>query len=174
MRRRQRGFNIIELLVTLAVVGIVVSMGAPSLASFTSDMRLSTTTNDLLTFFNYARSEAARRGARVTICISADQATCLTTGADWAVGAMAFIDSDNNGQFTAGETILRVMSPISGGIKVTATTAFATNYYFYYRPTGLASSQGTLRVCSIGRLARDISVNSIGRPISQTTTAVCT
>jgi type IV fimbrial biogenesis protein FimT len=173
MRRKERGFNIIELLVTLVVVGVVVTMGAPSLVDFTNDMRLTATTNDLLTFFNYARSEAARRGTRVTICISADQATCATAGTDWAVGAMAFIDSDNNGQFTAGETVLRVMNPISG-VKVNATAAFATNYYFYYRPTGLTNSAGTLRVCRIGRLARDISVNSIGRPISQTTTAVCT
>lgn len=173
MRRRERGFSVIELMIAVAIVGVSLTLGAPSLANFVSDMRLSTTTNDLLTFFNYARSEAAKRGARVTICISADQATCSTGGADWAVGALAFLDSNNDGQAQSTETILRVMNPISGNVTITATTAFATNYYFYYRPSGAASSQGTLRVCRSGRIARDISVNSVGRPMSQITAVTC-
>jgi type IV fimbrial biogenesis protein FimT len=172
MRRRERGFSVIELMITVAIVAIAMTLGAPSLANFVSDMRLSATTNDLLTFFNYARSEAAKRGTRVTICISADQATCSTAGTDWAVGAVAFLDSNNDGQVQTTETILRVMNPISGNITITATTAFATVYYFYYRPSGAASSQGTLHVCRTGRPARDISINPVGRPISQIM-AVC-
>lgn len=173
MRSREGGFNIVELLVTLIVVGVVVAMGAPAMADFINDMRLSATTNDVLTFFNYARSEAAKRGARVTICISTDQATCATAGTDWATGAVAFVDADNDGQVDTAETVLRVLNPMPTGVTINATTAFATNYYFYYRPSGAANSQGTLRVCRTGRMARDISVSSVGRPISQTTTTVC-
>lgn len=174
MKRRERGFNLIELLVTLAVVAVVITAGAPAMANFINDMRLTATTNDLLTFFNFARSEAAKRGARVTLCISADQATCSTGGTDWAVGMVAFIDTDNNGQVASGETVVRVLNPMQTGVSVTATTAFATNYYFYYRPSGAANSQGTLRVCRSGRNARDVSVNSVGRPMSQVTATVCT
>ncbi len=163
-----------ELLVTLVVVGVVVSMGAPHMADFINDMRLTATTNDMLSFFNYARSEAAKRGARVTICVSADQATCLTSGTDWAVGAVAFVDADNDGQVDTTETVLRVLNPVPGGVRITAQTAFATNYYFYYRPSGAANSQGTLRICRTGRMARDLSVTSVGRPMSQATTTVCT
>jgi type IV fimbrial biogenesis protein FimT len=172
MRQRERGFNLIEMLVTLMVIGIVVAAGAPSMADFINDMRLTASTNDLLSFFNYARSEAAKRGARVTICISSDQATCSTTGTDWATGAVAFVDTNANGQVNVGETVLRVMDPNSG-VTILATTAFATDYYFAYRPSGAASSQGTLRLCRSGRKARDVSVSSVGRPMSQTTTTVC-
>jgi type IV fimbrial biogenesis protein FimT len=172
MRQRERGFNLIEMLVTLMVIGIVVAAGAPSMADFINDMRLTASTNDLLSFFNYARSEAAKRGARVTICISSDQATCSTTGTDWATGAMAFVDTNANGQVNTGETVLRVLNPNSG-VTILATTAFATDYYFAYRPSGAASSQGTLRLCRSGRKARDVSLSSVGRPMSQTTTTVC-
>ena len=75
MRPRERGFNLIEVMVTLLVISVVVTLGAPSLADFINEMRLSATTNDLLSFFNYARSEAAKRGSRVTVCLSSAHAT---------------------------------------------------------------------------------------------------
>ena len=173
MQRGKRGFTVIELLVTLIVLGIVVSLGVPSLRNMVLDMRLSAATNDLLTFFNYARSEAARRGARVTMCISSDQATCATAGTDWGAGAVAFLDSDGNGQVNGAEVIVRVLDPRGDGVTITATTAFSTNYYFYYRPSGASNSLGTLRVCRSGRNARDVAINAVGRPASQVTTTVC-
>jgi type IV fimbrial biogenesis protein FimT len=173
MRYRERGFNLIELLVTLTVMAVVITMGAPALGNFINDMRLSATTNDLLAYFNYARSEAAKRGARVTVCVSADQATCATTESNWAVGAVAFVDADNDGQVDTGETVLRVLNPMPSGVTIFATTAFSTSHYFYYRPSGAANSQGTLRVCRSGRNARDVSISNVGRPMSQATIAVC-
>jgi type IV fimbrial biogenesis protein FimT len=171
--KRERGFNLIELMVTLVVVSVVITLGAPAMTSFIADMRLSATTNDVLSFFNYARSEAAKRGARVTICISSDLSTCAPAATDWAVGALAYIDGDNDAQVGSGETVLRVMNPIAGNVSITPTSAFSTNFYFYYRPSGAANSQGTLRVCRSGRNARDVSINAVGRPISQTTATVC-
>lgn len=172
MRQRERGFNIIELLVTLVVIAVVVAIGGPSLASMVQDMRMSASTNNLLTFFNYARSESTKRSARVTICVSSDQATC-TVGADWAVGAIAFVDSDGNNQVNGGETVLRVLDPVSGGVTITATAPFTTGSFFYYRPSGASNSSGTLRVCRSGRKARDVSINTVGRPMSQATATVC-
>ena len=172
MRPRERGFNLIEIMVTLLVVSVVVTLGAPSLADFINEMRLSAATNDLLSFFNYARSESARRGSRVTICLSTDLSTCDTTGVDWAQGAVAFVDSNSNGQINTGEPIVRVLNPTSG-VTIFANTAFATDYYFAYRPSGAASSLGSLRICRSGRNARDVSVNAVGRPMSQVTTTVC-
>jgi len=172
MRPRERGFNLIEVMVTLLVISVVVTLGAPSLADFINEMRLSATTNDLLSFFNYARSEAAKRGSRVRVCLSSDLSTCDTTGVDWAQGAVAFVDSDGNGQVNGGETVVRVLNP-TNGVTIFANTAFATDYYFDYRPSGAASSQGSLRICRSGRNARDVSINAVGRPMSQVTTTVC-
>jgi len=172
--RGQYGFNLLELMVTMAVIGVVVAMGAPSMVDFIKDMRLTAATNDVLGFFQYARSEATKRSSQVKLCISSDLAACSTSGTNWGVGALAFVDSNNNHQVDAGETVLRVLDPMTpNGITVVATTAFASGYYFFYRPSGAANSVGTLRVCSTGRKARDISVNTIGRPISQPTTVTC-
>jgi type IV fimbrial biogenesis protein FimT len=172
MRPRERGFNLIEIMVTLLVVSVVVTLGAPSLADFINEMRLSAATNDLLSFFNYARSEAAKRGSRVTVCLSSDLSTCDTTGVDWAQGAVAFVDSNGNHQVNTGETVVRVLNP-TNGVTIFANTVFATDYYFDYRPSGASSSQGSLRICRSGRNARDVSINAVGRPMSQVTATVC-
>ena len=86
---------------------------------------------------------------------------------------MAFIDVNGNGQVDpATDTIVRVLDAMPANFTVTATTAFATNYYFSFRPSGAASSPGTLRLCRSGRMARYISVTAIGRPTSTTTPAL--
>lgn len=160
-------------MIVVSLIGVISVIAAPSLGDFISDLRISTKTNDMLAFLNTARSEAARRGTRVTICISGDQATCTTSGTDWATGAVAFVDVNGNGQVDSGDTVLRVLDTMPPNFSVTATTAFATNYYFYYRPSGAASSTGTLRVCRTGRKARDISVSQTGRPMSTMTSTTC-
>lgn len=173
MRRRQSGFNIIELMVTIVILGIMIVAAAPSLGEFIDEMRLTSRANDTLAFLNYARSESSKRGSRVTVCVSSTQATCDTAGTDWAVGVISFIDTNANGQVDAGETILRVMDAMPTGFVINATTLFATAYYFDFRPSGAASSQGTLRLCRPGRLARDISVSAVGRASATKTAIVC-
>ncbi len=61
------GFTLIELLVTLAVLGIVMTLAAPSLSDFVKSNRLKTTAFDLLVSLNYARSEAIKRNADATV-----------------------------------------------------------------------------------------------------------
>jgi len=172
--RRSSGFSIVELMIVVAIIGVISVISAPFLGDFISDMRISTKTNDFLSFLNVARSEAARRGTRVTVCISGDQATCSAGGTDWATGAVAFVDVNGNGQVDTGDTIVRVFDAMPNNFSVIATTPFATNYYFYYRPSGAASSAGTLRLCRTGRKARDVMVIQTGRPISASTTTTCT
>jgi type IV fimbrial biogenesis protein FimT len=170
----QRGFNLIEMMVTLLVVSIVIVIGAPSMADFINEMRVVSATNDLLSFFNYARSEAAKRNTRVTVCLSSNLSTCANLGVDWAEGAVAFVDTNNNGQVDTGETVTRVLNPSSGvTILAKPSAGFATDYYFAYRPSGAASSQGTLQVCKSGRKIRQVSINAVGRPMSALTTEDC-
>jgi len=171
----QRGFTLIELMVTLMVISVVIVMGAPSMADFINEMRMTSATNDLLSFFNYARSEAAKRNTRVTVCLSTNLSTCDTSGVDWAQGAVAFVDTDGNNQVNGTETVVRVLNPASG-VTIFAKTGFAfpaPDYRFYYRPSGAASSQGTLEVCRSGRKKREISINAVGRPMSQVMTTDC-
>lgn len=64
---RSRGFTLIELLVVVAIAGILLGIGVPNLRSFIVSNRLTTTANDFQAALNFARSEALRRGANVTV-----------------------------------------------------------------------------------------------------------
>lgn len=64
---RNRGFTLMELLITLAVVAIVASLAVPSFQNMIATQRVRSAANDLVTSLNFARSEAVKRNASVTM-----------------------------------------------------------------------------------------------------------
>lgn len=77
-----RGFTLVELLITLAVVAIMLGIGVPSFQETIVRNRLMTQTNDILTAVNLARSEAVKRNRTVTLCRADDASAtaCAGTG----------------------------------------------------------------------------------------------
>jgi prepilin-type N-terminal cleavage/methylation domain-containing protein len=65
--RRNRGFTLAELLIVVAVVAIVLTLAAPSFSDFILVQRLKGTSSELITDFQYARSEAVSRGRPVFV-----------------------------------------------------------------------------------------------------------
>ena len=113
------GFTLIELMVTLVVVAVLVTIGAPAFTTFIANQRLSTQANDLISDLVFARSEAVKRSSAVTICKTADpnaaSPTCDATVADrWTAGRLIFLDNNNDGQHDAGEQIMRVRQALEG------------------------------------------------------------
>jgi len=78
--------------VGLAVAAILLAVGVPSFRTAILSNRLTSTTNDLVGTLAQARSEAIRRGTRVTVCISSDGLECATTGS-WEQGWISFVDN---------------------------------------------------------------------------------
>jgi type IV fimbrial biogenesis protein FimT len=102
-RRSQRGFTLAELLVTLAVGAIVLSLGVPSYTQFTQNARQVRSANDLLSSLHAARDMAVTRNARVTVCPSSSGTDC--DSADWKSGWIVFVDQDANRAVGAGEVV---------------------------------------------------------------------
>ena len=101
---RQRGFTLIELIITVAIVAILLAIGVPSFQEMMRNNRVAAHTNDRLSSLNLARSEAIKRGVRVSLCKSSDGLSCATTG-DWTQGWIVFVDTDNDATVDAGENI---------------------------------------------------------------------
>ena len=131
-----RGFTLYELLITMLVIGIVVTVGIPGFSQFTQNSRITSTANDLHSSFQLARSAAARSKSPVTICASADSMGAATCGgATFDDGWIIFIDLNGDLQRSgAGENLLRVHPPIDVAIDI-STNAGAD--YFGFAPTGL-------------------------------------
>lgn len=123
------GFTLVELIVTITIIGILSALAGPSLTTLIANQRLSSQANDLLSDLTYARSEAVKRsssfgGAGVTVCKTTDPnaatPSCNATVATaWTAGRIVFVDNNGDGVRDAADQILRIRqeleSPSPGG-----------------------------------------------------------
>ena len=86
MNRKPRGFTLIELMVVVALAAIMASLAAPSFKSFVSGQRIKTAASDFVMAAIFARSEAIKRNADVTITSVTSGATGWKDGWTVAVG----------------------------------------------------------------------------------------
>lgn len=115
---RQSGYTIIEVMIVVAILGIISVFAVPQFRNMLSGTRVRTTTDSLLHDLLLVKSIARERGGGVVICKSdnAEAATpaCSAVASNasgntgWAGGWIAFKDVDNDGQYTAGDNLLFV------------------------------------------------------------------
>jgi type IV fimbrial biogenesis protein FimT len=105
---RQRGMSFLEMLVTLAISGTLISLAVPSLAGAIEAARFSASLDELVMALSLARSEAAARRVRVAVSPAAD--------GDWRSGWIVFVDRNDDGRFQAGDEPLvqRFAAPATG------------------------------------------------------------
>ena len=134
-KRTQAGFTLYELLITVLIVGIILSLGIPNMQAFTRNSRITSTANDLHSAFHLARSESSRAKTNITICASANSmAADANCGGTWDQGFIVFVDVDGNiDRNGADETVLRAHPAIDSTLSY-AIAADAT--YFSYSSTG--------------------------------------
>lgn len=163
-RRRQGGFNLLELLVTLTVASIVISVGIPSFRGVIMDNRMASEANRFMTSVNTARSYAVRYQREATVCATADYnaavPSCEAT-TDWSNGWIVWVDKDRDSATDADE-IISVHEPLSDS----STFTSAAQSEFTYDGRGFGTGAGdTLTLCDnrTGEMGRVISINNTGR-----------
>lgn len=162
---KQNGFTLLELMITLSVAAILLTVAVPSFTTMIKNNRIAVQTNDLLADLALARGEAAKRGVRVGICISSNGTSC--TGTNWALGRLIFTDGGTAGSIDGTDEILRVTSALQG-TSVLASAGFTNAAYFQYFPSGATDSAGTFKLCDdrTGSFGRLITIAVTGRAIT--------
>lgn len=166
MRRRNAGFTLIELMVTVSVAGILAGIAVPSFGTLMERQRTSAAISSLTTHMGLARMAAITRNRRAVLCPSTDGRHC-EQGTDWSRGWMLFVDDDGNRQPDAGDDILRVdLQPTSRHLRVVST---AGRQQLRYLPDGRSpGSNLTISICNkAGELLGRVVVNNMGRPRSE-------
>jgi type IV fimbrial biogenesis protein FimT len=103
--RQSAGFTIIEVMVTLALLGAVLAIGLPNLREFLTRGQVSTITTEFASDASRARTEAISRNSCVTMCMSSNTSnalsggtpTCATAGQNWQAGWILFANPSCSG-----------------------------------------------------------------------------
>lgn len=140
-----KGFTLIELMVTLAVIAVLVAVGLPQITGMSSSNRLSSYVNSLSGDISYARSEAINRNANVNI---------TSIGGNWANGWTVTVVATGQQLRTAGPTPAGFTIAEAGNIQT-----------FTYSGEGLKTNNNplTFTVCETGTSSRLLEISAVGR-----------
>jgi len=156
-----RGFTLLELLASIAVLSILVGLGVPAFNDTIRNNQIATSSSNLVGALALARNEAMKRGVRVSVCATADQVTCTADQA-WSNGWIAFVDNfAAPGVIDEGDVVLRIWNGV-GGVDVNSEQAAAVS--FTARGRAEAAQQFTVSKagCS-GNQERRIEIGAVGR-----------
>lgn len=118
-RRSQRGLTLTELLATMSVALVGLSLAVPNVIGLTGDRVVTGAVDRLTADMTLARSEAIRRGGAVIVCSSDDGATC-SGSTDWEGGWVLYAEPEAGG---AGHELIRVAPAVAGGLRLGASHA---------------------------------------------------
>lgn len=134
---RARGFTLVELMVTVAVIALLAVVAVPGMTALINNSRLNGQSEEMQTTLQLARSEALRRNARVTVCPSSNGTTCAAT-TSWS---RVIVHGMDNTASPAVDDVIRDVS-VSGNVQISGPAAGIA-----FLPSGMIDSQQAVTVC---------------------------
>lgn len=155
------GFTLLELIVTLAIVGVLAAFAAPNMGTIVRNHRITTLTNDFVAELKLARSEAIKRGVNVELCATNSKSTPLTCSAiaEWHQGWTAYVDGNSNNTVDAGEAFR------GGEFIEDSRKVFATNGAGMAVKRIVFTAQGASSLGDVNLIVCDDRGRQVGRAI---------
>jgi type IV fimbrial biogenesis protein FimT len=159
-----RGFTLVELLITLALVAILSSIAGPSFVSLLANQDLASTSSDILGTALQARGEALKFNRRVVVE--------PVSGVDWKQGWRTYVDNDLDGTYSATtDTLIITKTALPSNVDVEVHAGSMSNLAkfafdgtgFLVRSAGFNDGTVVFKSAVTGR-KKFFIVNGSGRP----------
>ncbi|WP_089359955.1 GspH/FimT family pseudopilin [Pseudomonas segetis] len=104
--KQQQGLSLLELLITLVVLAIILSISLPGLQRIQQANALSSFSAELVNFIRFTRHQALARGKRITMCPLDESQNCTKV---WAKQISVFEDLDGNRKLDPKDRLMKVL-----------------------------------------------------------------
>ena len=175
---RQSGFTMVELMVTVAIMAVLLTIAAPSFSEIMLSTRLASFANSFIASAQLARSEAIKRNAQVRVCRSTTSTSCASSGG-WQQGWVVFLDRNGNGAVdfntdpNLDDTIIQKQAALVTGFQLTGNS-----YSVAFQSMGDIPNSVSLVLCRaspLGAQERRITISTLGKAgVATERTGVCT
>ncbi|OTG67146.1 GspH/FimT family pseudopilin [Acinetobacter silvestris] len=162
--QKNKGFTLVELMVTIAVLAIIATMAVPSFNRLILSQKLNSNTRALVSAFNLAKSQASVMKRTVAVCPNKTVAGAAYTKDDCATAAIVnyttTTDPKEKADLLANQVILVAIDS-----RVDLKSGSATQIVF--NEIGSSGAQKTMSLCA-GKELRTITILQLGN-VTQTT-----
>ena len=153
-KHTENGFTLVELMATLAIGALLMTVAAPGFKAMFSNNRITQQVNEFVFAINYGRSEAAKLNQRVVLCRSTNPTVPVPscdTGAgnanNWGNGWILFADVNTNSTFEAGDILLRAGAASNSSVQI--RTNNAANRNLQINSNGSTNEGGNIAIIAV-------------------------
>lgn len=137
------GVSLVELLVSLSVAAILISVSAPSMKSLIVSNRIENVADEVYGSLMLARSEAIKRQRTVSLCSTVDDLTCDESSSGWHHGWLIFTDESDDGLLNDSDQLIRRIAEQSDLISI----IWNRGYSLRFNSRGQTTQAGTFQIC---------------------------